>query len=73
MQGKRDVLSLTYPIDRGIITDWNAMEEVWRYSFRNLGVEPENVNVLCSDAAYTPKANRERMTQVLSLYYNLNL
>ena len=27
-QSKRDLLSLQYPIERGVITDWDAMEKV---------------------------------------------
>ena len=27
-QSKRDLLTLKYPIERGVITDWDAMEKV---------------------------------------------
>ena len=31
-QDKRSVLSLSYPIERGIITNWDDMEKVRRYT-----------------------------------------
>lgn len=34
-QAKRGILSLSYPIAHGIITDWEAMEAIWRHTFDN--------------------------------------
>lgn len=28
-QAKRGILSLTYPIEHGIVTDWDGMEKIW--------------------------------------------
>lgn len=30
---KRGVLTLTYPIEHGIVTDWDDMEAIWNYCF----------------------------------------
>jgi len=41
-QAKRGLLNLTYPIDHGIIMDWDAMESIWSHAFYNeLRVKPE--------------------------------
>ena len=30
-QSKRDVLTLNYPIERGIVRNWEDMEKIWHY------------------------------------------
>ena len=38
-------MALTNPIERGVITDWDAMEKVWEYALQNeLRVDPETMN-----------------------------
>ena len=32
-QSKRDVLTLNYPIERGIVRNWEDMEKIWDYTF----------------------------------------
>merc|ERR1719489_579260 len=34
-QSKRGILSLVYPIEHGIITNWDDMEKVWHHTFNN--------------------------------------
>ena len=68
-QERRDILSLSYPIERGIVSNWDDMEKLWRHMFdRELNVATEEHPVLMSDAALNPKANREKMIQVLSSF-----
>ncbi|KAM9947734.1 hypothetical protein ACTFIT_001067 [Dictyostelium discoideum] len=38
-QSKRGILNVKYPIERGIITNWDDMEKIWYHTFYNeLGV-----------------------------------
>ena len=64
---KRGILNLSYPIEHGIVTDWEGMEKIWHHTFYNeLRIEPEQVlGCLVTEAPMNPKANREKMTAVL--------
>merc|ERR1711924_386496 len=57
-QQKRGILLLKYPLDHGIVNNWDDMEKVWRHTFDN-----ELRMVI-------PKENRERMTQIIFETFN---
>jgi actin-related protein len=65
-QKMRGVLNLKYPIESGIVTSWEQMEKVWEYCFTNeLRIDPTEYKVLLTEAPLNPKANREKMTQIM--------
>ncbi len=41
-QARRGILTLSYPIEHGVVTDWSAMEKLWHHTFYNeLRVTPD--------------------------------
>jgi actin-related protein len=72
-QKMRGVLNLKYPIASGIVTSWDEMEKVWEYCFNNeLRIDPSEHNILLTEAPGNPKANREKMTQLMFDTFNVN-
>merc|ERR1712028_161635 len=71
---KRGILILKYPLEHGVIQNWDDMEKIWKHTFDNelrivLGADDESeedvAGVLLTEAPMNPKENRERMTQIM--------
>jgi len=71
-QVRRGVLNVTYPLDHGVVTNWDDMEKVWHYAFYNeLRVNPEEHPVMLTEAPMNPKVNRERMMTIMFESFNV--
>lgn len=65
-QSNQDILSLNHPIEHGIVTNWDDMEKIWHHTFYNeLGVAPSAQPVLLTESPLNPKANREKMVEIM--------
>lgn len=59
-QSKRGILTLRYPIEHGVVTNWDDMERIWHHTFYyELRVAPEEHPVLIAEAPINPKSNRQ--------------
>ena len=68
---KRAVLTLKYPIEHGVLTIWDNMEDIWHHILYHLRkVAPEEHLVLPTEALL-PKAFCKRITQIMFLTFNV--
>ncbi|CAI9175359.1 unnamed protein product [Rangifer tarandus platyrhynchus] len=62
---RRNSLSISYPVERGLITSWGDMEIMWKHIYDdNLRLKPCDGPVLITESALNPLANRQRVTEV---------
>lgn len=62
----RFYLSLTRPMEHGIVTHWNDMEKLWDYTFHEvLRVQPKEQPVLLTEVSLNSKVEKERMVEIM--------
>ncbi|KAL5110256.1 Beta-centractin [Taenia crassiceps] len=66
-QEHRGLLNIRYPIEHGIVRDWNDMEHIWHYIYskEQMTVSSEEHPVLLTEVPLNPKRNREKMAEML--------
>jgi len=62
----RTMLELKYPMENGIIVNWEDMFHLWDYTFyEKLKIDPKQCKVLLTEPAQNPKNNRIKMVQAM--------
>lgn len=69
----RGLLTIKYPMEHGIVTDWNDMEKIWTYIYskEQLCTFAEEHPVLLTEAPLNPRPNRERSAEILFESFNV--
>lgn len=67
----RQMLQITYPLDNGIVRNWEDMIHVYDYTFNErLQINPAECKIMLTEAPMNPVANRRKMIEVMFEHYN---
>ena len=71
-EAKRGVLKFNYPIEKGLINNWDDAEKIWGHIFINeLRVAPEEHNIMIIESPNNPKQNREKIAEIMFETFNV--
>ena len=63
---RQGILTISHPLENGIVTNWDDMEKIWSHTFRDqLRIDPAAQPVMLIDSALNVKANREKMVKIM--------
>ncbi|CEP61843.1 actin-related protein 1 LALA0_S04e01970g [Lachancea lanzarotensis] len=72
-QRERGLLRLRYPLEHGIVQDWNSLEDLWTYVLQD-ALKLKNTKdhpILVTEAPLNPSRNREKMCELLFDLFNM--
>lgn len=61
----RRFLDLRYPIENGLIKDWEDCVHLWKYGFDHMNVKPSSTAVLVTEPVKNSDAAREKVAEVI--------
>ncbi|BGO94797.1 hypothetical protein NBRC10512_005383 [Rhodotorula toruloides] len=71
-QELRGLLRINYPMEHGIVTDWDDMERIWSHVYtEELRTLSEEHPVLLTEAPLNPNSNREQAAQIFFETFNV--
>ena len=62
---------MNYPIERGVVRDWDDMDSIFQHIFRELDVNPRDHPVLLTEPPHNPISNRIRLAQLFFENYQV--
>jgi actin-related protein 2 len=69
----RNFLQVTQPMEHGIVRNWEDMKLLWNYTFdEKMKVDPRGRKVLLTEPPMNPKANRQKMCEVMFEEYGFD-
>ncbi|CAM8891312.1 unnamed protein product [Rhodiola kirilowii] len=69
----RHQLDISYPVNNGIVQNWEDMVHVWDHAFYNeLKIDPTECKILLTDPPLNPSKNREKMVETMFEKYNFS-
>ncbi|XP_076658274.1 actin-related protein 2 isoform X3 [Halictus rubicundus] len=63
----RSMLEISYPMQNGIVRNWEDMCHVWDYTFgkEKMNINPRECKILLTEPPMNPITNREKMIEVM--------
>lgn len=63
----RSMLEVAYPMENGIVRNWEDMCHIWDYTFgpSKMNIDPKNSKILLTEPPMNPVKNREKMIEVM--------
>jgi len=70
----RSMLEVNYPMDNGIVRNWEDMIHVYDHTFGKdrLGIDTRNARILLTEPPMNPMKNREKMVEVMFEKYQFD-
>lgn len=69
----RSLLELSYPMENGIVRNWEDMCHVWDYTFNEkMGIDPTDCKILLTDPPMNPISNRRKMLEIMFEKYGFH-
>lgn len=62
---KRGILAITNPVEKGVVTNWDDIEQYWKFIFNEHQLKSEETSVLLTEPSFNPKPNRAKTMSVL--------
>lgn len=71
-QQYQGLFKINYPLEHGIVTDWDDMERIWQYVYQEgLKTVSEDHPVLLTEPPLNPRENRDIAAQILFETFNV--
>lgn len=70
----RSMLEVNYPMENGIVRNWDDMCHVWDYTFgpNKMNINPPDCKILLTEPPMNPIKNREKMIEVMFEKYQFS-
>jgi len=66
----RQSLEIKYPVENGIVRNWDDMEHLWNYTFyEKMQIRPDEYKVMLTEPPQNPTKNREKLIEKMFELY----
>lgn len=71
----RSMLEVNYPMENGIVRNWDDMKHLWDYTFgpEKLNIDSRNCKILLTEPPMNPTKNREKIIEVWAAIFAIVL
>jgi len=59
----RAMLEVNYPVENGIVRNWEDMKHLWDYTWNKMKIDPKEYKVMLTEPPMNPLQNKEKMLE----------